>query len=782
MQIDPDAEVTPNEGESTTQQHPEDLDSAPNFGENNTKLPDQLQRILRALFMKFMKEEMYERRWEVMTGRRLRFYERGFQHVWWSDRTMMFQQVTPGMTTQVGGEELSAPNYVDDYNIFQPYLLTRVSVLSQNPPGIDFRPSKCDETLDQQAAKDAEAYKELFNQTNDRQALQLMAARLMGVSSRVVAWTRTEANVQRWGRDENGEPNKREVTSIYGDLETKCRITARTAEDSNYFVISGEKNVLDAKAQNPDFRDKIRASETGLGEESYERIARLGVLQGQKMSLAIGDLLKNLVTEHHAWMRQSAFEDECCAAEIEFDYEIQNPRKERADEPESGALTARDVFNDIFPDGVHAKFVGEVYCGSWSEAVEDALTVVWAYEGDGMSRMPFMYPALTLQDRFNDFMNAAAEVFDYGWPAKWIEGDEGDGDAIQDQRSEPWNVYTKKLPQNVTEMKALFYQEPYPELPESFIKHIQFISGQLAQFILGAPPALFGGSEAKTDTAAAYAQARDQAMGVIGPVWMQMQRLWAGIYYQAALAAGKNPSYPEILVAPVEGGKNQELRPGRMQKGRFGCYPDKDTGFPETQAAKRQMLQAFMTLIGQNPVALQAFMALPSNWELFKDLMGVPGIDFVQASQEDREKREREELLKNRPLPPDPAVIEELQVQHAVAAIQAQQTGQPAPPPPNPDDLMEPSVDVDPIFDNHAFAWAEWQRWTVENADILAAQGEEQAVGVQNARLHALKHKKFLDAMQSNVAGAMPLPAQKNGAPQPPGQPAAPGASQATLG
>src|SRR5208282_1334630 len=164
------------------------------------------------------------------------------------------------------------------------------------------------------------------------------------------------------------------------------------------------------------------------------------------------DLLKNLVTEHHCWLRPSAFEDEACDAVIDFDYSLSKPADVDEEEDEktgSDQLTVRDVFNDLFEDGAHAKFIGDVYTGSWAEAMEDHLTVVWAFEGDGMSRMAFMYPCLTLQDRFNDFMNAAAEVFDYGWPAKWIEGDEGDGDAVQDQRSEPWNVYTKKMPQSV---------------------------------------------------------------------------------------------------------------------------------------------------------------------------------------------------------------------------------------------------------------------------------------------------------------------------------------------
>lgn len=778
MPVEPPA--AGNEGQRTVQDHPEDADPSQQFGENNVELPEQLQRILDGLFKKFMREEMFERRWEVMTGRRLRFYERGFQHISWSSRSMVFQQASSGSTAIVGGREVQAPKYVDDYNIFQPYLLTRVSVLSQNPPGVSFEPNKPDDSVDQQASADAEAYIELFNRVNDRPALQMQAARYMGLSSRVTAWTRTEADGQRFGLDPDGNANRREVTDLYGDLETKCRITARNQRETNYFIISTEKNVLDAKAQNPDFRDKISASESGVGEDNYERIARLGVLQGQKYALAVGDLLKNLVTEHHCWLRPSAFEDESCDAVLEFPYTPQNPAQREDEEP--GAPTARDAFADLFNDGAHCKFIGDQYCGSWNETMDDALTTVWAYEGDGMSRMPYMFPCLTLQDRFNDFMNAAAEVFDYGWPSKWIEGDEGDADAVQDQRSEPWNIYTKKLPPSVSALENLFYQEPNPELPSTFIEHIQFISGQLAQFILGAPPALFGGAQKNADTAHAYAQARDQAMGVIGPVWMQMQRLWAGIYYQAALAAGQNPSYPEIVVAPVAGGKGQELRPERMQKGRFGCSPDKDTGFPETQSAKRQMLQAFLALIAQNPVALQAFMALPSNWELFKEVMGVPGIDFVQASQEEKEARETGELLKNKPVPADPAVLEEARIQHAASSLAAQINGAPPPPAPQASDFEQPSVDADPIFDYHQFAWEYWQRWMVDNADKLEAEGK--ADQVRNARLHALEHKKFADALKMGMAGAVAPPAPAPRPPVAPGQgtPAAPGATQAELG
>lgn len=762
----------PNEGQQAAQDHPEELDSQEQlFGENNVDLPEQLVGILRGLFRKFMKEEMYERRWEVMTGRRLRFYERGFQHISWSARDYCFQQVTPGMTTTVGSDTLEAPNYIDDYNIFQPYLLTKVAVLTQNPPGVDFLPKKAGDSVDSQAAHDAEGYRALFDQANDVAQKQAQIARYQGLSSRVVAWTRTEADAQRWGMGPDGKPAQRETTDIYGDLETKCRITARCLSDTNYFVISIEKNILDAKKENPDFRNEIKASETGLGEESYERIARLGVLQGQKTALAIGDLLKNLVTEHHCWLRPSAFEDESCDAVPQFEF--------KGDDVEN----VRDVLNQIFKDGVHGKFVGETYCGSWNETMDDHLTVCFAYEQDGMSRMAFMYPALTLQDRFNDFMNAASEVFDYGWPSKWIEGDEADGDAIRDQRSEPWNIYTKKLPNNVNSLGDLFYQEPYPELPDTFNGHVQFISGQLAQFILGAPPALFGGAMKNTDTAHAYAQARDQAMGNVGPTWAQMQSMWAGIYYQACLAAGQNPDYSEEMVVPGKKGQNVNVRLTRLQKGRFGCYPDKDSSFPETTAAKRQMLQAFLALIGQNPVAMQAFLALPSNWELVKDISGIPQAQFLQSIAEEVELRAIDQLTKESPIKPKPEVLQAAQQAHAQLTLQARAAGQPDPPPFNPMDLMQPSVPADPDFGYHQFAYAFDQQWLNGDEPVkLLAEGNRDAV--LNVRLRALQNKKLAEADAAQQAAMMPPIGQSANKPAvPPGQgtPQAPGTTQATL-
>jgi hypothetical protein len=193
------------------------------------------------------------------------------------------------------------------------------------------------------------------------------------------------------------------------------------------------------------------------------------------------------------------------------------------------------------------------------------------------------------------------------------------------------------------------------------------------------------------------------------------------------------------------------------------------------------MLQAFLGLIGQNPIALQAFLALPSNWELFKDVMGVPGIDFVQAFQEEKEERETEELLKNNPLPPDPAVVQEAMVQHAAQALVAQQSGMPAPPTPDPTQMMKPSVDIDPQFDFHQYAWEYWQRWTVKNADKLIAEGNSQ--GVENARLHALEHKQIADMMQAQAQAAMmPPPGKPPATPPGHGTPQPPGATQATLG
>src|SRR5271156_6929978 len=180
----------------------------PSFGENNRQLPDQLKEILTAIVKEFQAEELYDRRIEDLTDRAMRFYDDGVQHFYANYATGVYQVGEAGGSVNIGNGSQDCSEYLGAYNIFRARRRTIDSVLTQNPPGIDFQPDKPNRSEDLEAAETAEGYWELFQQKNDMTDLQQSVTRFFELSGRCVAWTCTKANRQKWGVNDQGEPRR----------------------------------------------------------------------------------------------------------------------------------------------------------------------------------------------------------------------------------------------------------------------------------------------------------------------------------------------------------------------------------------------------------------------------------------------------------------------------------------------------------------------------------------------------------------------------------------------
>ncbi|MGH9345049.1 MAG: hypothetical protein ACRD19_14975 [Terriglobia bacterium] len=782
-------EPVPNDGALAVQEHPEEVptaETAPAYGERNEQLPEQLQNALKNAVKDFQKQEMYDRRREVLRDRRNRFYERGYQHIYEDSRSGGFTQGTPGGIVNAGGREIQCPNYIDDYNIFAPCLEILIAILTQNPPGIDFRPNQQNRVEDMEAAQTAEGYRKLFDCANDIKQLQTEIVRMLGVSGRTVIWTRTEADAQKFGlNNDDGSPKQMETATVYGTLESKVPITAREAKNRLYCFLSGDIDVKIAKTEHPAFAKKIKAGAAGLGESAYERIARLGVLQGTRGQAQIGDALTHLVTRMHCWLRPAAFAGEM------YDDPLEAP--EDGDLDENGQpLTVKEKLEQLFPSGCHVVFVGDVYVGSWDESMDDALTIGFPYPGDGMSRQAMMDRGVVVQDRYNDDRNAYAECKDCGWPSTWVNGDETDIDSIAEQKADPYAIRIRKA-RSTMPMAQEFFREPDPSLPSTFVADTEGLLN-LLYFMLATPPALFGQAETDQKTASGFAQMRAQAMGRLGLAWGAIQRMLSRVYYQAALAAAKNPDHGEEIVVPAEGGQGIALRLSRLTKGKFGAHPDEDSSFPESTAAKRATLTQIVTMAAQSPVGAQLFSS-PDNWELFKQLLGFPELDLPEATARNKQAREIELLLEQSPIPPSEQELEAVQTAHAAAVLSARISGQPERPPlkmvtiPNeggpafsyPEALLEPSVPVEDL-DFHAWEGKKGQEWLSSEA-CWRERAAQNLKGILNVKLHTLEHLKR--AALESAPPPLPMPAAKPPGPEgelgapnaisaPPGAPGAP--------
>jgi hypothetical protein len=769
----------------TTEQEPPSQPGPRTYGEDNVELPEELQDALLRLAQEAQRQDLYQRRIEVMRDRRNRFYERGIQHIYEDIRTGMFVQGTPGalVPDPNGDGMLQCGQFLNDYDIFGRSLQIIIAKLTENPVGVDFQPDSADSSADLQASEAAEAYRLVYDRRNDSKDLLTAIVRMMGLSGRVITWTRTEEDVQKWGRDETGAPRRVQCTNVYGTLESKVPVMAKTMSDWPYCIISEDPHLYMAKMEHPAFADEIESQgDAGVGDTQFERMARIGALQGNSASFQITDTYNFYVEKKYCWFRPAMFVDK----ELDSTYIDEQHLDQEDEDGKPIPWTLRDALNEAFPDGCCATFIGNQYVCSRNISMDDELAVDFPYAGDGMSRRAIMDPAVPIQDDFNDDMNNYHEVKVVGWPSTWVNQDVADLATINDQLAAPYAFRALKvqMPRD-SEMEHQFYREPDPQIPASFMQHTEYMATQLLQFILAIPSAVQGAGMPDQKTASGYTAALSQALGQLGVIWGAVQRLVSVVYRQAALCAAKEPSEQRPIVIPGPKGQSVTVDLASLGKGRFLCHPDIDSGYPESTVQKRGTLAQIMELATANPLLAQAIFQSPDNWDFFARTMGIPEITLPEAKSRRKQVAEIEILLQQSPAAPSPEELEAAQQQHAEQTIMAHAAGGPPPQPFDPASLQHSSVPVEPL-DFHDWEFEECREFLSDWPKVQQQINAGNQAGVQNVRLHAMEHQKFM-AQEAAAAAQAQAAAQPQPKPAPakgketPAKPAEPNNPQPTL-
>lgn len=733
-------------------------DDPQTFGKNNRDMPEDLVNKLEAVVRKLQDQEMYDRRIEVLLDRILRFYYDGFQHVYPNWSTGVYQVGTAGGYVDIGnGQNVQCPMFMGAYNIFRSRWRSLDAVLTQNPPGVSFVADTQDaESIE--AAETAEGFWEMFDQAEKGgqvKRLQKRISYLMGMSGRVISWTKTIKSKARFGVNDQGKARSMETADIYGTMESKVPIVCKCWAEAPYCFLFDDKNVLTLKAQNEWIRNKITPGEPSIGDSDWNRFARIGVKQAKKGFFLTGLALNNLTTELNGFMRTEVFEDKV--------FDMPYPGAGENDVHDDGKpFTYRDKFLQLFPDGCHVKWIGKTYSESWNECPDDAIDVVFPMERDGMTGGALMEPMKVIQDAYNDYMNAKRENYETGWSVTYFKGSDEDYQAISNQRSRPNDYILLKESAGTPDQeigKQIVYREAPTDPPGGFEQAIEELRGTLSQDITGALPALQGTSNKET-TASQQAMDRSQAMGMLGPSWAYIQIMFSGIAEKSARLASKNADHGTEIAVVGKDGSKITVKMERLRKGKFHSHVS-DSSFPETTAAKRANLSDLVKMAASSLVG-QALFESPDNWEEFLELNGNQDLVFIPAIAFKKQTRELEILLQEPPIIPTPEQLAEYATEHAQQTIQAETQGLPAPTfsPPQPQPSLMPEAD-----DYHKWESAKCQEylssedcWLRMNiAQPEPGEDPQQALeraklGIQNVRLHKSVHDQFM--AQQAIAAA----------------------------
>lgn len=658
--------------------------------EQPTKLSDSARIAIEEIVAGCLKEDSSSRRAEVRKAWEQRCFKNGIQYIWYDDSSHCYMQ--PSASSQ------ELPRFMDVYNIYTPHWRSFVSILSQNPPGVTFVPDDLQVGRDVTAAAYAEKMRNRVDRIVQMKDRQMEAANLFCTDGRTVAWTRLD------------DEGKLTVT-MHGVLESKVPLFIKDVKNWPYAILSGEYDTGEQKDEFPGFADDIDTTETSTGESNYERYARLNVLSKTRGADS-SDGLKNISTRHEAWIRPSRYR--------------KAPKK------------VQEELKSAFPDGLRATVISGKCVDTVAEKIEDALRVQWPAPGEGQNRPSMLHDLVPIQQAFNDALNMIREHGEYSIPARWVS-DTVDAEAIVEEISAPGVTHQINVPAGASINDLVFTEEPLT-LPPELVANVDRLL-TLAEFTTGDLPSLYGNGTPDQETASGQKMLSDQAKGQLSPAWAGIQWLFAGVYeIGVRLAAESDPEE-----TAVKGSSGQDkFDPSAILDGKWGCYPDTDSSFPETMADKRASLQAVLGQIGQ--VDNGSIVMQPDNLKLVKQYSGLTDLIIPGAEARDKQLEEIEQLLQESP-GPDPAQMP----QWMQAAQQAAAQGQQPPPPP-----MKSSIDIGQYdFDQAEFdKCKEWLSSRACREEIR--RGNQK--GVQNVTLHAQQHEDRLKQVAQQNAPKGPPP------------------------
>jgi hypothetical protein len=649
----------------------------------------------------------------------------------WKQRLMYrgFQRLVDGGSKgwSIGGEgglvadglgDDSDTEFRNNENIFFAYGQIITAALTGARPTCRFTANNLAQADDLNAAENAEAARQFVERNNPINDINSEGVRYLytdGVYYYATSWN---------------EETEQEDIEVFGALEVERSMTAKNLKDSPFLQLSQEKDKTIWKEKFPEVAKKITGGNSGTSQNQFDRIARISANSGMGSTMVTGDSFAHLVTGQVTWLRPSFYH-------------------------EAGPQETQDKLRQLFPRGVKVTFVGNTFCEAVEESMDERVKEVFAFPGDGANRPSIGNPLVEVQLRLNDLLDILYETFDHGIPWRWVSS-EIDLNAIADQQNSPGMTGQVKVSTG-RPLSDYFFVETQLDVPASMITQIKSLENEVAQLMVGAFPALFGGTDLGANAAVGTTTIqRDQALGRLGQIYRYIKSGYAGCIEQAVLLAAEYRSgniSTELPGNAMTGSISLEVDFDALNKGGFKAHTDSDENFPEQWATKKNTFMAILMAAEKNPGGFAADMLKdPSNKSYAKYVIGLPDILLPEEVSRNKQLTEIGLLLKGSPLP-NP------ELQQLVQTIQQTQAqGQPI-------DQFEQqakalpkqvsSVPIDKPYDNHNVEFQEVTDW------VNSKEGQKQKLknpsGFQNVEMHGMEHQAYIKQLASENA-APPVP------------------------
>lgn len=792
---------------------------------------EHIEALLKEVVDHYDQEDRFVRERQIRLWKKLKYYWSGFQRLWWSETAHDWRVFDANLIAESNQND-SASFYDKPINIFRAYLESIIAALSVTTPSIKCFPDDADNSLDIETAKAGDKIADLVAKHNDATFLWIHALFIYCTEGMVAAYSypkedyaygsyneekkedteevqpfqycpncgteigpsdSTSAQGANQESDEiedeyqdkympddddveatdlldeaakqgtslcpkcasqvipelrdktvivtrivgiTTKPKTRQCIEVYGGLYVKVPNYAKNQADCPYLIQSYETHYALAIERYPKLRDKLTGqNKIGPGSggiyDPYERWGRLSTQY-------FGEYPINVTTVRNSWLRPAAF----------------------------NILNSEDDVNLLkkhFPDGAKVVLVNDTFAEAENECLDDCWTLTQNPLSDYIHYDPIGMLLTSVQEITNDLISLTTQTIEHGIPQTFASPDVVNFDQYSQLEATPGMI----IPTRPSTGKALgdgFYTTKTAMLSGEVLPFAEKIQ-EAGQLVSGALPSLFGGNQANSSkTAAQYAMSKNQAMQRLQTPWKMLNIWWKNIFGKVIPAYIKDVKEDEHFVDKDASGNFVNVFVRRAEiGGKIGSVElESSDQLPSTWAQKKDVIMQLLQ--GGNPDMMMALMS-PENLPLLQQALGLDDFDIPGSDDRQKQYEEIKMLLASEPLPD-------------VLAF-TNQSGQ-VQDPNNPPEA--PSVDIDPLVDNHQIEADICKRWAVSDAGRLAKV--ENPNGYKNVLLHMKRHIDIMHAMAPQAPlpqGGQPNPNGNNGSPNPVAEQLPQGASNASV-
>ena len=698
-------------------------------------------------------------------------------------------------------------------NIYSARAQMIIAALTRTVPTVRFAPGRANSDSAITAAESADKFTQVIARNNDLIMRQTDGARFLWTDSRYLYWSRFEKNGQRFGWEEDDEPDDLVPESapeepapspVEGAAAAATPESEETAQEANaegqaleHSKVTTVEGEADQSSKEETGSDMAAEGDEKEGEPVFvKRTPR-----GQEVRTAHGKLEIKLVpmmandlnevdvliydTEVDIGRAKGMFpwvaDDIAAAPQAAGAGEIARLARQNGKlGMQSTYVTSDSVANDVtvqrswmrpselmklpdepmrdkliamFPNGCLFVCAGDTFCYARNESIDDSWALAQAYSGDGQNRNAMGTSTLPIQKRLNNWLDLMNDIFVRTIPKKWMDSRAFSVDALKGQTNVPGDIGSFKRQAGVP-VSELIFVEPAVNPPANLADFIKEYSGPLAELLSGAYPALAGGDVGTADSGVAIATQRDSALGRLAPTWHSMKNAEATSMLQ--LVRWGTKCRDKSINEKIPGGETITLEINDL-KGNILCFAVSDENFPETYTQQKNSVMAVFADAAKNPQIAEVIYN-PANIELLQNTVGLRDFYIEQVASRNKQLGEIEVMLKTGPVP-NPLIGEAEQKIQAMA-------GMPGIDPAVIDQLKQQlqqlmatapevcSLDIDAdCDDNRTEAATCWQYINGEEGRKAKRMNK---AGFANVRLHYLAHKKAAQNEAAAAAQAQP--------------------------